>query len=99
MLCYFLSKKDLSILNCVEVNSYTIVQNIDCGGKSKFVIAEDPRAENKDFVILKDGKNIVFKGIVENIDNYQGEKIHTISCMEIERIFDQKIFISDVEII
>ena len=99
MLCYFLSKKDLTILNCVKVNSYTIVQNIDCGGKSKLVIAEDPKAENKDFVILKDGKNIIFKGIIENIDNYQGEKLHTISCLEIERIFDQKIFLSDTEII
>lgn len=99
MLCYFISKKDLSILNCVEVNSYTIVKNIDCGGKTKLIIAEDPKAENKDFVILKDGKNIRFKGIVENIDNYQGERMHTISCMEIERIFDQKIFLSDTEII
>lgn len=99
MLCYFISKKDLSVLNCVEVNSYKIVQNIDCGGKSKLIIAADPKAENKDFVILKDGKNIKFKGIIENIDNYQGEKMHTISCMEIERIFDQKIFLSDTEII
>lgn len=99
MLCYFISKKDLSILNCVEVNSYTIAKNIDCGGKSKFIIAEDPKAENKDFVVLKDGKDIKFKGIVENIDNYQGERMHTVSCLEIERIFDQKIFLSDTEII
>lgn len=99
MLCYFISKKDLSILNCVEVNSYTIAKNIDCGGKTKLIIAEDPKAENKDFVVLKDGKKIKFKGIVENIDNYQGERMHSVSCLEIERIFDQKIFLSDTEII
>ena len=99
MLCYFLSKKDLTILNCVEVNSYTIAQNIDCGGKSKLIIAEDPKAENEDFVILKNGKDIIFKGIIENIDKNQGERLRTLSCLEIERLFDQKIFLSDTEII
>lgn len=99
MLCYFISKKDLTILNCVEVNSKTIEHNLDCGGKSKLVIAENPKASNGDFVILKEDKKIKFKGIVENIDNIQGEKKHTISCLEIERIFDQKIFLSDTEII
>ena len=99
MLCYFISRKDLSVLNCVEVNSYTIAHNIDCGGKSKIIIADDPKASNKDFVILKDGKEVKFKGIIENIDNYQGERMHTISLLEIERIFDQKIFLSDTQII
>ena len=74
MLCYFISKKDFKILNCVEVNSYSIAHNIDCGGKSKIIIADDPKAADEDFVILKDGKNIKFKGIIENIDNSNGEK-------------------------
>lgn len=99
MLCYFISKKDYSILNCVEVNSYSITHNLDIGGKSKIVIAADPKASKEDYVLLKDGKETKFKGIVENIDNYQGEKTHTVSCLEIERIFDQKIFLSDTDII
>lgn len=99
MLCYFISKKDFSILNCVEVNSYSISHNLDLGGKTKIIIAANPNASKEDFVFLKDGKNTKFKGIVENIDNVQGEKKHTVSCLEIERIFDQKIFLSDTDII
>lgn len=99
MLCYFISKKDFSILNCVEVNSYSISHNLDIGGKTKIIIAANPNASKEDFVLLKDGKDTKFKGIVENIDNYQGEKKHTVSCLEIERIFDQKIFLSDTDII
>lgn len=99
MLCYFISKKDYSILNCVEVNSYSISHNLDIGGKTKIIIAANPNASKEDFVLLKDGKDTKFKGIVENIDNYQGEKKHTVSCLEIERIFDQKIFLSDMDII
>ena len=99
MLCYFISKKDFKITNCTEVNSYTITQDLDLGGKSKIVIADSPNASKEDFVILKDWKEIIFAGIVESIDNYQGEKLHTVNCMEIERIFDRKIFLSDTEII
>lgn len=99
MLCYFISKKDFKITNCAQVNSYSIAYNMDLGGKSKVIIADDPKASKEDYVIVKDGKESVFCGIVEKIDNYQGEKLHTVHCMEIERIFDQKIFLSDTGII
>jgi len=99
MLCYFISKKDFSILKCVEVNSYSVAHNLDCGGKTKITIAENPNASDEDFAILKDGKNIKFKGIIENIDNVDGEKKYTVSCLEIERIFDRKILLSDSDII
>lgn len=99
MLCYFISKKDLSILNIVEVNSYSISYDLDCGGKTKIIIAGNPNAADEDFVILKDGKKTRFIGIIENIDNADGERKYTISCLEIERIFDRKIILSDVEII
>lgn len=99
MLCYFISKKDFSLLNCVEVNSYSVEHNLDLGGKSKIVIACNPKAAADDFVVLKDGKDIKLKGIIEKIDNVQGESMHTISCLEIERVFDRKIFLTDAEII
>lgn len=99
MLCYFISKKDFSILNCIEVNSYSISHDIDCGGKTKIVIAGDPKASDEDFVILKDGKKSIFQGVIENIDNVDGERKYTVSCLEIERAFDRKILLSGVEII
>lgn len=99
MLCYFISKKDLSILNCVETNSFSVVHDLDCGGKTKITIAGNPNASDEDFVILKDGKRVKFQGIVENIDNSDGELKHVVSCLEIERIFDRKIVLSNVEII
>lgn len=99
MLCYFLSKKDLSILNIVEVDSFSVSLDLDCGGKTQIVIADNPNAADEDFVILKDGKTTKFNGIIENINNSDGERRYTISCLEIERIFDRKILLSDVELI
>lgn len=99
MLCYFISKKDFSILNCVEVASYSVAHNIDCGGKTKITIAGNPNASDEDFVVLKDGKNTRFRGIVESIDNADGERKYSVSCLEIERCFDRKIVLSDVDII
>lgn len=99
MLCYFIAKKDFSLLSCVEVNQYSISHDIDCGGKSKLIIAGDPKAEAEDYVILRDNKKIQFAGIIEKIDNIFGEIERTVSCLEIERMFDQKIFLSDAEMI
>lgn len=99
MLCYFISKKDFSIIDCVEISSYSASHNLDCGGKTKIIIAGKPNASDEDFVVLKDGKKIVFKGIVENIDNSDGELQHNVSCLEIEQIFNREIFLSDVEMI
>lgn len=99
MLCYFLSKKDFTVLNCVEVNSYNIAHDLDCGGKTKIVIADDPKAADEDFIIVKDGKEVKFAGIIDKINNSDEEKKHTISCLEIERCFDRKILLSNVELI
>ena len=99
MLCYFISKRDFSLLNCTEVHSYQIAHNLDCGGKTKIVIAGNPGASDEDFVILKDGKNVKFKGIVDNIDNSDGEIQYTVSCLEIEQVFNRKILLTDANII
>lgn len=99
MLCYFIAKKDFSLLSCIEVNQYTVSHDIDCGGKTKLIIAGDPKAAAEDFVVLRDHKQIQFVGIIEKVDNVFGEIKRTITCLEIERMFDQKIFLSDVEMI
>lgn len=99
MLCYFISKKTYKILNCVAVNSYTIEHNIDCGGKTKIIVAENPNASDEDFVVLKEGKEVKFKGIVDKINNSDGEKKYTVSCLEIEQTFNRKIILSDAGII
>lgn len=99
MLCYFISKKDFTILNCVAISSYEIAHDLNCGGKTKIVIAGNPNASDEDFVILKDGKETKFKGIIENIDNSDGETKHVISCLEIEQLFNREIILSDTDII
>lgn len=99
MLCYFISRRDYEILTCVPVVSYSIAQNINCGGKSKITIAGDPLASDEDFVVLKDGNEIKFKGIIESIENADAAAEYVISCLEIEHCFDRKIFISDTDLI
>lgn len=99
MLCYFISKKDFAILNCVDVNSHQVAHDLNCGGKTKITIAANPNAEDEDFVILKDGKNVKFKGIIENIGNDEGDIKYVISCLEIEQLFNRKILLTDANII
>ena len=99
MLCYFIAKKDFKILNCVEVAGYSVAHDLDCGGKTNITIAGDPGASDEDFVILKDRNKVKFRGIVEKIDNADGEIKYNVSCFEIERCFDRKIILSDVNLI
>ena len=44
-------------------------------------------------------KNTKFKGIIEKIDHADEELKYSVSCIEIEQIFNRKIILSDVEII
>ena len=99
MLCYLIAKKDFKILNCVEVAGYSVSHDLDCGGKTNITIAGNPGAADEDFVILKDGNKTKFRGIVEKIDNADGEIKYNVSCFEIERCFDRKIILSDVNLI
>lgn len=99
MLCYFISKRNFTIINCLPAASYSVAHDLDCGGKTKIVIAGDPGAADEDFVILKDGKQIKFTGIVDTIDNSDDALEYTVSCKEIENCFDRKIVLSDTDII
>lgn len=99
MICYFISKKDFSIINCIPVNSYSVAHNLDCGGKTKIIIAGNPGASDEDFVVLKDGKKKIFNGIVETFDNVDGETKYSVPCLEIEHIFNRPIILSDTDII
>lgn len=99
MLCYFISKKDFKILDCVETNSYNIAHNLDCGGKTKIVVAGKPNATDEDFVILKHGKEVKFQGIIENIDHADCELKHTVSCLEIEQLFSREILLTNANLI
>lgn len=99
MICYFISRKEYSLIGCLEAQSYACAYDLDCGGKSKIVVAGNPGASDGDFVILKDGKDVKFKGIIESIDHADGELKHSISCLEMERLFDRKILLSEEEII
>ena len=58
MLCYFISRKDFTIINCIEASTYSIAHDLNCGGKTSIVIAGNPNAADGDFVILKDGKEL-----------------------------------------
>lgn len=99
MLCYFIAKKDYKILNCVEVAEYSVSHDLDCGSKTNIIIVGNPCASDEDFVILKDGNEVKFSGIIEKITNADGENKYNVSCLEIERCFDRKIILTDVNLI
>lgn len=99
MLCYFISKKDFKIINCLNVADYSAAHDLDCDGKTKITISDNPGASDEDFLILKDGKAVKFSGIIEKIDNTDGERKYVVNCLEIERCFDREIVLSDVDLI
>lgn len=99
MLCYFISKKNCETISCKEVVSYACALDLDCGGKTTITVAGDPGASDEDFVILKDGNNIEFKGIVDSIENADGGAAYSVSCLEIEHCFARKILLSDADVI
>lgn len=89
-----LSKDDLSIKNIVQTASYEIENRIKLTGKSSFLLADDPEAEEGDFVVIGD-----YKGIVTNVENEKELESVIVHTNEIDSIFDRKIILKNESLI
>lgn len=93
-----ISRSTFTLLDVVQVAGYEISLNGDYSGKSTFVIPSKPVAEEDDFIIFHDNK-VIFYGIIGTIENEYGSESYTITALEMPRLFDQKIVLSNENII
>lgn len=97
---YIVAKQDLTILDILSVSEYDIDLDSEFSGKSTVVTARVPTYEQGDYIFLKNSSGTTFyKGVIDTVDNTNGESKHTLNCLEIENFFDQKVIINGESLI
>ena len=87
---YIISSADCKIKDILECSDYAITENLNFSGKSTISVARKPEYSEEDFIYLNTGTD-VFKGIIELVESADDSISHTITCKQIECMFDTTI--------
>lgn len=98
MIASIISRYTFTLLDTITVSGYEIEQDADYGGKSQIVLHRKPVAAEDDFILLHDG-GLVFHGIIDKIENEHGQNAHTITAIEMQKLFDQEIILSNYSLL
>lgn len=98
MIASIISRYTFTLLDTITVSGYEIEQDADYGGKSQIVLHRKPVAAEDDFILLHDG-GLVFHGIIDKIENEYGQNAHTITAIEMQKLFDQEIILSNYSLL
>lgn len=98
-LVYFLDKSDLEIKDVIEFEDYEYVIDEETNKNTIFNVMKKINANNGDIVILQRDGNIDYSGIIEDIENTDGEIRRKITLKYISNIFDRKIILENENLI
>lgn len=94
-----ISSLDLSVLDVIDVSTFSIEKTIDFSGTSSIEVHRELYINESDYIILKDKAEILTYGIISKMENEDGKRLHTIYFKEIESIFDRDIILEREDLI
>ncbi len=98
-LVYFLDSLDLKIKDIIEFEDYEYIIDEETNKKTVFNVMKKVNVGYKDIVILQRNGKIDYIGIIDDIENEDGERKRKISLKYISNIFDRKIILENDNII
>lgn len=98
-LVYFLDWSDLSIKDMIEFEDYEYIIDEETNKKTIFNVMKKVNAGYKDIVILQRNGKVDYIGIIDSIENEDGEIKRKISLKYISNIFDRKIILKNESMI
>lgn len=98
MFATIISRYSFALLDTITVTEYELAYDADYNGKSQFVFFRKPVAEEDDFILLHDGST-TYQGIISAIENEKGEEAYTVTAIEMQKLFDQKVILRNEELL
>ena len=98
-LVYFLDKSDLEIKDVIEFENYEYIIDEETNQRTIFNVMKKINAENGDIVVLQRCGNIDYSGIIEDLENTDGELKREVSLKYISNIFDRKVILNNENLI
>lgn len=91
--------KDFSVKDIIEISDYEINIDEETNANTIMKILKKTTAKAKDIVAVKKNNEVVFWGVVDNIQNEDGKKLYEFTQKYITNIFNQNIKLEDEDII
>lgn len=88
---WIFSWRDFSVKDIVEIADYEINIDEETNANSIINILKKTTAKAKDIVAIKKNNEVVYWGIVENIQNEDGKQLYQYTLKYITNLFDQTI--------
>lgn len=99
IIAYFLDKKTFEIKDILVLQNYEITIDEETNATSIATIMQRPNAEARDFIFIKEDDEIVYMGIIKEIQNENGEKKYTLSLKYISNLFDRDLIVENESLI
>lgn len=93
-----ISSEDLTPLDVLDFDVYSIEKTIDYSGKCKIDVSRKPLVNDYDFIMIKNNAEIITLGLISKVENIDGENHHVIHFDEIESLFDRDIFLENEKV-
>lgn len=91
--------KDFSVKDIVEISDYEINIDEETNANTIMKILKKTTAKAKDIIAVKKNNEVVYWGIVDNIQNEDGKKLYKYTIKYITNIFNQNIKLEDDNLI
>ena len=91
--------KDFEIKDIVELSDYEFNIDEETNATSVIKIVKETSAKAKDIIVIKKNREIVYWGVIQKIDNTDGENLYQYTIDYITNMFDRKIELEDEELI
>ena len=97
-IAYIIDCRTLKIKDIQKVADYIIATDDETNESSSITLAKKFNGEEKDYILLKQGYS-EFIGILKDLEEVKNDSEYTVTAEDISNIFDEKIFLSNENVI
>ena len=91
--------KDFSVKDIVEIADYEINIDEETNSNTLIKVLKKTTAKSRDIVAIKKNNEVVYWGIVDNIQNTDGQALYEYTLKYITNLFNQNVVLEDEEVI
>lgn len=91
--------KDFSVKDIVEIADYEINIDEETNANTIIKVLKKTTAKARDIIFIKKNNEIIYWGIIDNIQNDDGETLYQYTLKYITNLFDQNIILEDENLI
>jgi hypothetical protein len=91
---WIFDNKDFTVKDIIEIADYEITIDEETNANSIVKVLKQTRAKADDIVAIKKNNEVIYWGIIDNIQNEDGAQLHEYTLKYITNMFNQKVALS-----